>query len=226
VEAKEHMRGLTEEIKQASLQKGADLVGIAPIERLQAAPQGHRPQDLLPGAQSVVVIALRCFGPILYHAPIDLIWSHLLYIRERAENVAYDIARMLEDRGYRAYPVSADDWVELEQFMGPISHKHAAVEAGLGAIGRQSLLITPQYGPRVALDSVITEAPLVPDPRYERCFCRGCRACVDACPAGAVLDFRINKALCYIWPNEHLLPMWAHGYAVCIECLKACPVGR
>lgn len=49
---------LTEEVKQLILSNDIDLVGVAPVERFVNAPQGHKPEDLLPGARSV--ISLGC----------------------------------------------------------------------------------------------------------------------------------------------------------------------
>ena len=49
----------TQEVKAFTLQQGAHLVGIAPVSRFEGAPLGHHPVDLLPGARSVVVFAVR-----------------------------------------------------------------------------------------------------------------------------------------------------------------------
>ena len=48
-----------DELKRFALDSGADLVGVAPCERFDEAPEGHRPEDILPGARAVVACARR-----------------------------------------------------------------------------------------------------------------------------------------------------------------------
>ena len=69
----------------------------------------------------------------------------------------------------------------------PFSHRHAAVAAGLGTFGLNKLLLTPQYGPRQRLVSIITQAPLEPDPMLSEPVCLGtkCSLCIKECPAQA-----------------------------------------
>ena len=72
--------------------------------------------------------------------------------------------------------------------MGEFSHRHAAVAAGLGEIGYNRLVITPQFGNRIRFCSIITEAPFSPDPMYEGpTLCYKCKKCINACP-GNCLD--------------------------------------
>jgi epoxyqueuosine reductase QueG len=57
---------LTTRVKQLALNNDVDYVGIAPVDRFEHAPQGHKPTDLLPGAKSVVSMGIRIsLGPQL-----------------------------------------------------------------------------------------------------------------------------------------------------------------
>lgn len=113
----------------------------------------------------------------------------------------------------------------------PFSHRHAAVAAGLGTFGLSNLLLTPQYGPRIRLVSLITAAPLLSDPLLQQPVCLGesCSLCLTGCNGGDVfgeaytLDLagqasrlaRIDKKACL------------RGAESCYKkCLTACPVGR
>ena len=73
--------------------------------------------------------------------------------------MAISIALFLEDHGHLAVPLPASGTRVAEHYV-LFSHRHAAVLAGLGEFGLNNLLLTPQYGPRVRLDSVITTAEL------------------------------------------------------------------
>jgi hypothetical protein len=55
------MDDLTQKVMDTLLEWGADLVGIAPVERFDGAPEGHRPTDFLPECKSVISIALHLF---------------------------------------------------------------------------------------------------------------------------------------------------------------------
>ncbi|MBI1987626.1 MAG: epoxyqueuosine reductase [Nitrospinae bacterium] len=87
---------------------------------------------------------------------------------------------------------------EHKGLFGDFSHRHAAAAAGLGQFGRNTLLITPQFGPRVWLGSVITTAPLEATPvaaGLSPC-CNGCHRCVEVCPVQALTGDRIDAAQC------------------------------
>lgn len=66
---------------------------------------------------------------------------------------------------------------------GPISHRHAATRAGLGEFGYNSIVLTPQFGPRQRFNTIITDAELVPDPLISKPIClrEGCKLCLKAC---------------------------------------------
>ena len=75
---------------------------------------------------------------------------------------------------------------------------HAAVEAGLGTLGLNLMLLTPEFGPRVVLGAVLTSAPLQPDRPLDRPVCLGeeCGRCLLACPADAIGHWSLDKERC------------------------------
>ncbi|HSR12812.1 MAG TPA: 4Fe-4S binding protein, partial [Thermodesulfobacteriota bacterium] len=105
----------------------------------------------------------------------------------------FHVYRFLEKSGFLALPVAPSgffryrDYKDMKGgFIADFSHRHAAVAAGLGEFGRQGLLLTPEYGVRQRLCSIITSAPLRPDPLYGgEALCDGCGACIAACPVSA-----------------------------------------
>ena len=136
-----------------------------------------------------------------------------------ANRSAYYLAKWLRNKGYGVAPVSP--FLPLDMFKesglrADFSHRHAAAEAGLGEIGLNNLLITPQYGPRVKLASIITNAPLEADPRFERTICprEGCELCVNNCPVGAFTPTgETDKRKC----SHHTLK---YGYGMFLRSLR------
>lgn len=195
---------LTREVKRFALEQlGVDLVGIASNDRFDQAPPGHRPEELLPGARSVIVMAGRMIDSTFLSPNPRVYVLRYSQLRLSFQEVGYNMCRFLEDRGHLAinFPSTAP------QDSGPVgrlvfadfSHRHAAELAGLGQIGRNRLLITPQFGPRIWLMSVITSAELAADPLISDELCPGdeCNVCVEKCPECALSSdgIAVNKCL-------------------------------
>jgi hypothetical protein len=200
-------RSITGSLKEHLDALGADLVGIGSVERLRGAPEMMQPRRYLRDATSLISIALR-----VNEAACDLIAEGirgeelpasyhsyqmftLTIINPQLDRLAYLGAKFLEQRGYRAYPFPANlphvlkPSAEYPGGPGDISHKHVAVACGLGRIGWHTLLITPQFGTRQKLVSIVTNAPLEPDPMcdVELCDPRRCGfQCARACPTAAI----------------------------------------
>jgi ferredoxin len=121
----------------------------------------------------------------------------------------------LEGQGFDSTFVASNDYFNFYRLQPDFSHKHSAVAAGLGKLGRSSNFMHPKFGTAVVLCSVITEAELEPDPMIADDFdpCADCSICIDICPTDAisrkkmqsfVMEERefthhlVNKAVC-IW---------------------------
>lgn len=115
----------------------------------------------------------------------------------------------------------------------PIFEKRYAVEAGLGWIGRQSLLVTPQFGTFVLLGvAILTEECDSYDTPLQGVGCGECRRCIEACPNGAIIERHIDTRLCIsratIEGEEELeAPLPRHGWIFgCDSCQSCCPYNR
>jgi epoxyqueuosine reductase len=198
---------LTKEIKATILELGADIVGVAPVERLKNAPKGNRPVDYMPDAKNVISFGSHLADGILdvwgeYSQPGKTISPYLFYgyglVNLELGRIANVVAKRLEYQGYKSlmfpptWPISSYRWLGLREGdeRADFSHRHAAVAAGLGELGFNGLVLTPNFGPRVRFNSVITNAPLVPSPMYEGpALCQPERCdylCVKVCPAQAL----------------------------------------
>ena len=193
-------RELAFEVKDFAKSRGAHIVGIASVDRFEAAPRGHRPEDLLPSAKSVVCIGMRFFQTIINSDKFcndsqiltqeDLGGIHefmfgFMYntVNTEMQVIGVHIAHFLHEKGYPTLPLPSSGWAGGPSGRhGIFSHRHAAVLAGLGEIGTNNLLLTPEYGPRIRLNSIITTAELQPDPLLAEKLCpeEDCMLCMKA----------------------------------------------
>lgn len=142
------------------------------------------------------------------------------YSEERFEKGIQDAKRILEKI--------------LAQLKAPFSFKFAAVHAGLGWIGKNDVVITGKYGPRVRLSAVLINERFVYGEKIIRNHCpEDCHKCVDACPHKALRDVPWNidsfrsEIIDYRLCNEkRSLYLKTHGRKnACGLCMAACPFG-
>lgn len=152
-------------------------------------------------------------------------------VNGKLDQIGLEIARLLEDEGYSAVSVPASLYVDSDEFLGPLPHKLAARLAGLGWIGKSALLITRNFGPRLRLGTVLTDAPLSAG-EPPRDFCGSCERCVEACPSGAFLGrafsdsepvaARMDVRACRDYRREL---KETTGAQTCGVCVAVCPHG-
>lgn len=112
----------------------------------------------------------------------------------------------------------------------PILEKRYAVEAGLGWIGRQSLLVTPRFGSFVLLGELVLcdECDRYDEP-LQTVGCGECRRCIDSCPNGAIVERHIDTSKCISCATIERangltdLHGWIFG---CDECQSCCPYNK
>ncbi len=210
-----------------------DAIGVASVAEMDPRLR-DQVVALLPGARSVVALAMEVFPEVLDHShpdktigeasARDLLAPHIDYLSGRLNKAAYDLARVSRRQKFQALPVPAANYPTDQRYLTSVlSYKHVAEAAGLGTIGRHSLLVTPDFGPRVRLSCVLTEAELEPSSKLSENLCDGCNECIVACPARALSTpeadepYRINKYACSVFRS---------GSGACSECMRVCPQGR
>jgi epoxyqueuosine reductase QueG len=144
--------------------------------------------------------------------------------------MAYRLAVFINDKGYRAVSFPRDGYGDIsvlaERPEAAFSHVLAARYAGLGTIGFNHTLLTPGYGPRVRLVSVLTDAVIAPDPMLAKSLCVRCKLCQKCCPTASFADTgqpvaAMDKHKCALYHKE-LKEQYRYPCGVCI---KVCPVG-
>ena len=194
-----------QDVKRKARELGADLVGIASAQALAEYPVPgcpNSPEQILIGAKSVVVLARR----LLWGMSRELEWENrnVHYAGELAltkmEEITYELGRYLEDHDYPSIitPSAYSRSHQVEIAGKALSLPHLAVEAGLGTLGLNLQLLTPEYGPRVILGAVVTQAEIEPDQKLERALCLGeaCGRCLLACPGDAIGQWALNLERC------------------------------
>lgn len=153
--------------------------------------------------------------------------------RKTVESVLTRLKKILNEQKVKFFipPLAQNSEIDLT---APFSFKFAAVNAGLGWIGKNDVVITTKYGPRVRLSAVLIDSPFVYGDRITASNCpENCRKCVDACPHKALRDVRWNigslrdDIIDYRLCNEkRSLYVKTHGRKhACGLCMAACPFG-
>lgn len=215
-----------EKVKKIAYELGADLCGIASIERFADSPKRFHPCDVLPGCQSVIVLACRFLGSTLSASstvPYTVVRNEITRVMDR---MSFDLSYRLEGEGISAMPTGAIGpcmWdAEINKSRGIISLKHAAVRAGLGKIGKNTLLVNDKYGNMIWLAAVLITSLLEPDPiaEYEGCL-PGCRLCLDSCPIEALDGASLDQSAC--WNYAFGADKAGEWRIKCYTCRKVCP---
>lgn len=153
--------------------------------------------------------------------------------RSVLDAVMAEIEALLRAEG-AAYWIPPVAQTSEETLLAPFSFKYAAVHAGLGWIGKNDVLITERYGPRVRLSAVLIDSALPCGPVITESRCPDdCVKCIDACPHKALHNVRWNihakrsEIIDYPLCNEKRSQFIAkHGRKnACGLCLAACPYG-
>ena len=195
-----------EQVKAVGLKAGARVVGIASVEAFrEKVPEGYRPEDILPGARSVVVAGGD--GPTAgaWRSPDNRVMEITGY--DLRENVAvHAMCDFIE--GTLAHHAIQAPSLPIHGHEPPMSMMHAAELAGLGTRSLAAhIILNPEYG-LLYYAALITTLPLEPDAPLAEPACPhpGCVAmykrigttpCLRVCPAclsGTVQDGRIQQS--------------------------------
>jgi epoxyqueuosine reductase QueG len=148
---------------------------------------------------------------------------HSEYLNGRLNRAVHETAQYFRQRGCRSLPLPAVAPTDPRFLEGLLSYKHIAELAGMGSIGWHSMLITEQFGPRVRLACLVTEALFVSSLPVINAFCSRCGACIESCPAKALeippngVTYSMNRFACRTYRQAGL---------TCAICMKVCDETR
>jgi epoxyqueuosine reductase QueG len=206
----------------------ASLVGFAEMQEYLPEEFAELPYGISIGVQlsMPVIDSLRS-------APNKLYAYHYHVVNQYLNDLAVQIVNYLQKRKYQALPIPASLTIDWKTHEAHLSHKMVATRAGLGWIGKNALLVTQEFGPRIRLVTVLTDAPLRGKHPITESQCEDCQACIEACPVGAIHGKTWNPNLeraalvdvqkCVGFIERYKSEL---GAPVCGLCIQACPKGR
>ena len=232
--------GFGAETREYALSLGAELYGVASAEAYgEVFPDKPQPKQFVENAQSVIVIGLP-FEPGTMATVLN---PELAALRSKASDevstgaaqpagaerfflgeecrliihelalIGYKIAKYLRHHGWKSLHLPAGKQ-DARFRRAPFYHIPAMYLAGLGTVGLNWSIITPEFGPRVFVTSIITDSPLPPGQPMSEELCTKCNLCVEACPIQA-LDGKGGKN-----------PFACASYGCCGTCIAICPEGE
>ena len=220
---------LETELKEYAKSIGIPLLGIGSPERMKHAPYGMDPEVLLPGAKAVVAFGLPALKGTMsaFYTAEDTGNEQLRAVYGRYGRGSTNAVTLM----YATWAIS--QWIERKHhyvsvptMTGPwsisrtLSHRYAAVAAGLGEMGYQNAVITPEYGPRVRWGAIVTNMPLAADPLYsgeKLCDPEKCGyACVNLCPNAAISREETEKCVIGEYEREIASVNFARCRAQCM----------
>ena len=217
------------EVKKTARMFGADLVGICRVDErwIYSHDRSGDPIAVPPEHRYAIVMGIAMDR--------DAVMTSPQYLSAAATGTGYSrmafaiacMAQFLRNLRYSAIPMGNDTALSI-----PL-----AVDAGLGQLGRNGLLITPEYGPCVRICKLFTDLPLEPDAPIDFGLteaCRGCSKCADACEGGAISAARepsfevacpSNSPGILRWAVDvdRCYDYWIRNTAACSNCIAACP---
>ncbi len=227
---------LTGKVKSAARFFGASLVGVCELNRLWVYSHvtnditgAHKAIEIPESYRYAIAIAVEMDYALIKTSPTNGASAATGLAYSKMAFVAGLLAQFIRGLGYKAIPSGNDTALSI-----PI-----AVEAGLGELGRNGLLITEKFGPRVRLCKVFTDLPLLPDsPRFfgVQEFCRTCMVCAQDCPSQAIPfgERTVEAPTCsnnpgvLKWPidPEQCYRFWGANRTDCSNCIRVCPYNQ
>ncbi len=216
-------------LERTAMDGGACCFGVASVARMKSGSSELPAAKELLDFPYALSIGLRLSDSILeslVDGPTRLYAYHYRTANRELDSIALRVTNEIQRLGYDAWPVPASQIIDWERSVGHASHRWAAYHAGVGWYGRNGLIVSPAYGARVRYVTVFTDIPLRAGEPLAL-DCGDCRACVAACPAGAIAERReaFDLAKC----REQLRfyrNQWNIGHHICGLCIKACPGTR
>ena len=255
----EDSKSFTNTIKKAAKFYGASLVGITdvnekwiyktgfmrPVETSEAEAKKEvregkaadsiydQPIELPEGINKVIVMGVEMDQDAISTTPAQPAAAASALAYSKMAFIIACLGEFIRNLGYRAIQCGNDTALSI-----PL-----AIDAGLGTLGRNGLLLTPEFGPRVRICKVFTDLPLISDQPNQnfiekiKNYCRNCSKCAEACENDAITKDEnptfnptsisnnpgVKK---YYVDVEKCFEFWVENSSDCGNCIMACPFSK
>jgi epoxyqueuosine reductase QueG len=223
---------LKKTLQDTAMEMNADFIGFAdPESFLDPEYTGNKPQDVMKDLQSVIVLGVGVPRGAFEPLPDGRAeyTNTLMAATATLRVIAFQLARIIEKNGYLATILPSEGsefgywYADRETLKANMSIKYASYHAGIGNFGLNHLLLTDDFGPRVSMTALLTDAKLGtreenPLPFLNKA-CTTCKKCVEICPVDAISeDGTIDRQKCADYMFNKL------GGLRCGMCIKVCPL--
>jgi len=211
-------------LQNVALSNGMSLFGVARIENLKERILQISP-EVLEDLKFAISLGARLSDKVIEDIqdhPTRLYLHHYRQVNYLLDRAALLLTDFIQKEGYQALPIAASQIIDWENQKGHLSHKHVAACAGIGWIGRNNLLVTPKWGARVRLVSILTDFPLKVDKKLDR-NCGDCTRCLNVCPVGAIKEKKedFDHLACFE-QLKRFRKDYNIGQYICGICVKVC----
>jgi epoxyqueuosine reductase QueG len=248
------MKEIMEEMASLFTQNNIPVFGIAKASDLENEPSGYRPLDMLASAKNIL-----CLGvPVpkgIFKCQVrseSMYWRAASIYYRNIDAVLMRTASMIEEKGETAVPIYGCFPYDIKgkgEFWGYLSLVRMGEAVGIGKIGKNGLLFSSKYGPRLILGGIVTTAslPTIAWPEKDEKGCpEKCFACQERCPVKAIeKSGKVDRIACLkfsmkspIFSNlmkagnfgsadaqmiNHVTAVDDHSIYQCIKCVSVCP---
>ena len=220
---------MSEEIKKTAKCYGAYQVGITQLNSnwIYARDMDDVPIEIPKECKYAIVMTVKMDGSAIKNSPDFTASTATGHAYSKIALLVSCMAEFIRHLGYNAIPMGNDTSLSI-----PL-----AIDAGLGELGRNGLLITPDFGPCVRICKIFTDVELKIDKPITfgvTDFCKKCKKCVESCEANAIQSedepsFKTvspsNRQGVIRWAVNHdkCYNFWIENGADCSNCIAACP---
>jgi reductive dehalogenase len=215
---------------------GADLVGVTAFDsrwlytrKFSDMSLQEKEQEIPEDLDNVIVVAQAMDYDLIRTVPSALSGAATGLGYSKDALVVLSIAQYIRNLGYNAVASMNDSALAIPM----------AIQAGLGEYGRNGLVITREFGPRVRFGKIFTDMPLAHDQPIRfgvREFCEECRRCSNACPVKAIAQgepstdrhnqSNIRGVKKWSVDGEKCFSYWAAQNSDCAICIRVCPYNK
>jgi len=220
---------MRDELQEIIVSSGITTFGFGYIDDLRAHFDAL-PVEQTEGLSYGISIGVRVSDSVLkgvITGPTRHYLHHYRMLNMLLDQVALRLSLAIQERGYNAMPIPASQIIDWQRQTAHLSHKMIALRAGMGWIGRNNLLVHPEYGSRIRLATILTDMPLQTDEQINDGDCGNCRRCIEICPVSAIGETHRewDKQACLerlkSYSKTHNI-----GQYICGLCVRVCQPSR
>lgn len=214
---------------------GANLVRSCSVNMWEQIPMQAPefwPQNIWPWVKNVIVLGIPLFTPMIKTTP-SMVYQELYDTSNRVlDDIAYHLTNYITTKlGYKASFFPRDCYYSIDVLVNnpnaAFSHVISGYYSGMGTIGDSHNLITREFGPRLRIVSILTDAPIEADEMLKDELCIHCKKCLNSCPSHCFKEvsgsvYKMDKVKC---TKYHVKIRDEHHWP-CGVCVDVCPVGN